>query len=202
MTTNPSSILSTTTSPTRPFLNPSNPLRFHPHSLPKRQRFRVAFPRNCAASSTPSSSPSSTEAQSPTGSDVFGPSKELSGIQPLVDKLSPPLRLATSAIVVAGAAFSGFQLGSRLGGNRNVAIGGAAVLSAAGGAVAYSLNAAVPEVAAVRLHDYVAASDDPGAVNREEIEAIAKKFVAFFFTFLLFNCSIVSLLINCQLFDN
>ncbi|KAL5757055.1 hypothetical protein ACOSQ2_021801 [Xanthoceras sorbifolium] len=163
------SLLSTTSSPTRPFLNPS-PLRFNPQPLPKRQRFRVSFPRNSAASTSASSS------SSQTGPNVFGPSKELAGIQPVVDKLSPPLRLATSAIVIAGAVFAGFKLGFRFGGNRNVAIGGAAVFGAAGGAIAYAMNAAVPEVAAVRLHDYVAGCDDPGAVKREDIEAIANKY--------------------------
>ncbi|KAH7564779.1 hypothetical protein JRO89_XS09G0025400 [Xanthoceras sorbifolium] len=127
------SLLSTTSSPTRPFLNPS-PLRFNPQPLPKRQRFRVSFPRNSAASTSASSS------SSQTGPNVFGPSKELAGIQPVVDKLSPPLRLATSAIVIAGAVFAGFKLGFRFGGNRNVAIGGAAVFGAAGGAIAYGVS--------------------------------------------------------------
>ncbi|KAK2652948.1 hypothetical protein Ddye_012804 [Dipteronia dyeriana] len=162
------SLLSTTASPTRPFLNPS-PFRFHTQPLSKRHRFKVSFPRNSAASNlAPSSSKPS--------SDVFGPSKDLSGIQPVVEKLSPPLRLATSAIVIAAAAFAGFKLGFRFGGNRNVAIGGATAFGAAGGAVAYAMNAAVPEVAAVRLHDYVAGFDDPGAVKREDIEAIASKY--------------------------
>lgn len=46
---------------------------------------------------------------------------------------------------------------------------------AAGGAAAYALNACVPEVAAARLHNYVAGHDDPGAVKNEDIEEIAKK---------------------------
>lgn len=95
-----------------------------------------------------------------------------------MDKLSPPVRLATSAVVIAGAVFSGFKLGSKYGGgSRNVAIGGAVILGAAGGAMAYAMNAAVPEVAAKRLHDYVADCNDPGAVKREDIEAIASKLV-------------------------
>lgn len=95
-----------------------------------------------------------------------------------MDKLSPPVRLATSAVVIAGAILAGFKLGSKYGdGSRNVAIGGAAVLGAAGGAMAYAMNAAVPEVAAKRLHDYVADCNDPGAVKREDIEGIANKLV-------------------------
>ena len=46
---------------------------------------------------------------------------------------------------------------------------------AAGGAAAYALNACVPEVASVSLHNYVAGCDDPGAVKKEDIEEIAKK---------------------------
>lgn len=49
-------------------------------------------------------------------------------------------------------------------------------LGAAGGAAAYALNACVPDVAAVELHNYVAGSDDPRAVKKEEIEGIAKKY--------------------------
>ncbi|KAJ0075872.1 hypothetical protein Patl1_35086 [Pistacia atlantica] len=163
--------LLTTPTPNRPllFLNPS-PLRLTSHSLPKRRRFKVSFPRNSAAQSSASTSASSTF------SDIIGPKKELEGIQPIVDKLSPPVRLATSAIVIAGAVFAGLKLGFRFGGSRNVAIGGAAVLGAAGGAVAYGLNSAVPEVAAKRLHDYVAGCDDPIAVKKEDIEAIANKY--------------------------
>ncbi|KAJ0007478.1 hypothetical protein Pint_30706 [Pistacia integerrima] len=163
--------LLTTPTPNRPllFINPS-PLRLTSHSLPKRRRFKVSFPRNSAAQSSASTSASSTF------SDIIGPKKELEGIQSIVDKLSPPVRLATSAIVIAGAVFAGLKLGFRFGSSRNVAIGGAAVLGAAGGAVAYGLNSAVPEVAAKRLHDYVAGCDDPTAVKKEDIEAIANKY--------------------------
>lgn len=167
------SLLSTPTSNTRPFLsspflNPA-PLCLTPHSLPKRRRFKVSFPRNCSASTSTAT----------TSSDIWGPRKELVGIEPVVDKLSPPVRLATSAVIIAGAMFAGFNLGSTFGRSRNVAIGGAAVLGASGGAMAYAMNAAVPEVAAKRLHDYVADCDDPGAVKKEDIEAIAKKLVQF-----------------------
>lgn len=94
----------------------------------------------------------------------------------MVEKLSPPVRLATSAIILAGAIAAGYGLGFRFGGNRNVALGGAAVAGAAGGATVYALNAAVPEVAAISLHNYVAEFDDPGAVKKEDIDRIANKY--------------------------
>ena len=93
----------------------------------------------------------------------------------MVQKLSPPVRLATSAVILAGALAAGYGLGLRFGGNRNTALGGAAILGAAGGAAAYAMNAAVPEVAAVSLHNYVAGCDGPETVRREDIENIAKK---------------------------
>lgn len=94
----------------------------------------------------------------------------------MVEKLSPPVRLATSAIILAGAIAAGYGLGFRFGGNRNVALGGAAVAGAAGGATVYALNAAVPDVAAISLHNYVAEFDDPGAVKEEDIDRIANKY--------------------------
>ncbi|KAF4387446.1 hypothetical protein F8388_011594 [Cannabis sativa] len=157
-----------------PFLNPiplrTTTSRDTTHS--RRRRFKVSVPRSAA---TPSSSDQTTVATSPPP-NVFGGSKELTGIQPLVEKLSPPVRLATSAILVAGAVAAGYGLGFRFGQSRNAALGGAVALGAAGGAAAYALNACVPEVAAVELHNYVAGSDDPKAVKKEEIEAIAKKY--------------------------
>ncbi|XP_062086719.1 protein TIC110, chloroplastic [Humulus lupulus] len=157
-----------------PFLNPiplrTTASRATAHS--RRRRFRVSVPRSAA---TPSSSDQSTVATSPPP-NVFGGSKELTGIQPLVEKFSPPVRLATSAIIVAGAVAAGYGLGFRFGQSRNAALGGAVALGAASGAAAYALNACVPEVAAVELHNYVAGSDDPKAVKKEEIEAIAKKY--------------------------
>ncbi|KAK9229964.1 hypothetical protein WN944_022931 [Citrus x changshan-huyou] len=169
---NNSSLLTTPTSNRpllfSPFLNPS--------PLPKRRRFKVSFPRNRSAATSASASAEATPTATPSD-NTWGPRKELQGIQPLVDKLSPPVRLATSAVVIAGAVFAGFKLGSKYGGgSRNVAIGGAAILGAAGGAMAYAMNAAVPEVAAKRLHDYVTDCNDPGAVKREDIEAIASKY--------------------------
>ncbi|PON41852.1 Protein TIC [Parasponia andersonii] len=152
-----------------PFLNPI-PLRASFRPLTRR-RFRVSLPRSAAASS---SDQSGVAASSPP--DVFGGKKELTGIQPLVEKLTPPLRLASSAILLAGAVAAGYGLGFRFGQTRNAALGGAVALGAAGGAAAYALNSCVPEVAAVELHNYVAGSDDPRAVKKEEIEDIAKKY--------------------------
>lgn len=51
-------------------------------------------------------------------------------------------------------------------------------LGVAGGAAAYALNAAAPQVAAVNLHNYVARFDDPAKLKKEDIEAIANKFVS------------------------
>lgn len=92
-----------------------------------------------------------------------------------MEKLSPPLRLVTSAIVFAGAVAAGYGLGLRVGKTQTTALGGAVVLGAAGGAAVYALNASVPAVAAVDLHNYVAGRDDPRAVKKEDIEGIAKK---------------------------
>jgi ApbE superfamily uncharacterized protein (UPF0280 family) len=61
-------------------------------------------------------------------------------------------------------------------------LGGAAVLGAAGAAAAYALNAAVPDVAATELHNYAAGCDDPKALNKDNIEMIAKKYMFIFFT--------------------
>ncbi|GMI96914.1 ARABIDOPSIS THALIANA TRANSLOCON AT THE INNER ENVELOPE MEMBRANE OF CHLOROPLASTS 110 [Hibiscus trionum] len=150
---------------------------FTPNPLPStRRRFRASFPRNSLSThdqSPPSTTSSSSETEKP---NIFGDPKELTGIQPLVQNLSPPVRLATSAVILAGALAAGYGLGLRFGGNRNAAFGGAAILGAAGGVAAYAVNAAVPEVAAVTLHNYVAACDGPEAIKREDIENIAKKY--------------------------
>ncbi|KAL4283427.1 hypothetical protein GQ457_16G012320 [Hibiscus cannabinus] len=159
-------------------LSPPRPLLlfpFTPNPLPStRRRFRVSLPRNSL--SPPSSASTSTSSSETEKPNIFGGPKELTGIQPLVQNLSPPVRLATSAVILAGALVAGYGLGLRFGGNRNAAFGGAAVLGAAGGAAAYAVNAAVPEVAAVTLHNYVAACDGPDAIKREDIENIAKKY--------------------------
>lgn len=91
--------------------------------------------------------------------------------------LSPPVRLATSALFIGAAIAAGYGLGSRFGKAQPAALGGAAVLGVAGGAAAYALNACVPDVAAVDLHNYAAGHDDPRAVKKDDIERIAKKSV-------------------------
>ncbi|KAL2317396.1 hypothetical protein Fmac_031272 [Flemingia macrophylla] len=153
-------------------MNPSTLTPSHTLLLPssayhaRRRRFRVSLPRcSSDAASVPPPPPPPQR-----------PPKDLKGIELLVDKLSPPARLATSAILVAGAVAAGYGLGSRFGASRYAAIGGAVALGAAGGAAAYALNAAAPQVAAVNLHNYVAAFDDPAKLKKEEIEAIAAKY--------------------------
>jgi len=171
---NPSLLAS---SPSTPFLSPI-PLKLTPSSLtlPKRHRFLVSFPRSSAAET-----PSTVTLESKPD-NVFGGKRELTGIQPIVSNLSPTLRLASSAIILAGALAAGYGLGTKFGGgSRNLALGGAAVAGAAGGAVVYALNSAVPEVAAINLHNYVSGFDDPIQVSKEEIEGIAKKLVTFNF---------------------
>ncbi|XP_061944105.1 protein TIC110, chloroplastic-like [Populus nigra] len=166
---NPSLLAS---SPSTPFLSPI-PLKLTPSSLtlPKRHRFLVSFPRSSAAET-----PSTVTLESKPD-NVFGGKRELTGIQPIVSNLSPTLRLASSAIILAGALAAGYGLGTKFGGgSRNLALGGAAVAGAAGGAVVYALNSAVPEVAAINLHNYVSGFDDPIQVSKEEIEGIAKKY--------------------------
>ncbi|KAJ6291279.1 hypothetical protein OIU76_023357 [Salix suchowensis] len=130
-----------TSSPSTPFLSPF-PLKLAPSSLtlPKRHRFLVSFPRSSSAET-----PSTLTLESKPD-NVFGGNRELTGIQPLVSNLSPPLRLASSAIILAGALAAGYGLGTKFGGgSRNLALGGAAVAGAAGGAVVFALNSAVPE---------------------------------------------------------
>lgn len=153
------------------FLNPL-PLRTATSfNLSKRRQFRVSIPRSSSEVTEETVSSSS-----PSSLDIFGGKKDLTGIQPVVRLLSPPLRLATSAIVVAGAVAAGYGLGLRFGKSRNAALGGAAALAAASGAAVYSLNSCVPDVAAVDLHNYVAGFDDPANVKKEEIESIAAKY--------------------------
>lgn len=85
------------------------------------------------------------------------------------------MRIAGSALIFAAAVAAGYGLGSKVGGNRNVAVGGAVVAGAAGAGVAYALNSCVPEVAAANLRNYVVGCDDVGAVKKEDIDAIASK---------------------------
>ncbi|KAF3611373.1 hypothetical protein DY000_02044615 [Brassica cretica] len=144
------------------FLTPL-PLRLSNSQSPSRRRYRASFPR-CAA--TPSEQPPL----------VVANKKELTGLQPIVEKMTPPVRLATSAVVLAASLASGYGLGLRLVGSKNIALGGAAVAGAAGGALVYAINSAVPEVAAIGLHNYVAEFEDPASVTKEDIEKIASRY--------------------------
>ncbi|KAJ4963444.1 hypothetical protein NE237_023383 [Protea cynaroides] len=109
----------------------------------------------------------------PIYSGVFGPKKKLRGIQLLAEALSsPPVRIASSVAIVAGALAGGYGLGRTL----NFGFSGAVALGAAGGAAIQALNSCVSEVAAVNLHNFVASCDDPESLKREDIEAISKKY--------------------------
>lgn len=154
------------------FLTPL-PLRFPKTEFPTRRRYRVSLPR-CSATFSDQLSVS-TQAKNP---DVHGNKKELTGLQPIVEKMTPPVRLATSTVVLAASLAAGYGLGFRLAGSRNIALGSAAVAGAAGGAVVYALNSAVPEVAAISLHNYVSEIEDPASVTKEDIERIADRLVA------------------------
>jgi hypothetical protein len=173
-------------------MNPStlNPSQTHPSILlpslsplrTQRRRFRVSLPRCSSDTNNPTSSSSPP-------APPKRPAKELSGIEILVDKLPLPARLATSAVIVAGAVAAGYGLGSKFGGSRNAALGGAVAVGVAGGAAAYALNATAPQVAAVSLNNYVAGFDDPSKLKKEDIEVIANKLVLIFnFFFLLEKC--------------
>ncbi|KAJ4837864.1 hypothetical protein Tsubulata_019747 [Turnera subulata] len=165
---------------------PPLPLTLTPPSLsllPKRRRFRVSVPRNSA---DPETHPSDAEGGA---SDVFGRRRELEGIKPLVGSLPPSLRLASSAVILAGAVAAGYglglQLGHRLRGKWNpaplggapaVGVAGAAAMGVAGGAMVYAMNGCAPEVAAASLHNYVAGCDDPLMVRKEEIQNILTRY--------------------------
>lgn len=153
------------------FLTPL-PLRLSKSQCPSRRRYRVSFPR-CAATSSEQPLVSAQAKKS----NVHGNKKELTGLQPIVEKMTPPVRLATSAVVLAATLASGYGLGLRLAGSRNVALGAAAAAGAAGGAAVYALNSAVPEVAAIGLHNYVAEIEDPASVTKDDIEKIASRLV-------------------------
>lgn len=147
-----------------PFLSPTTTPR---RSLTHLRRHRYKISRIRSLSGQPSTSA--------VKADVFGEERELRGLQPLVDAMSPPIRIASSVLIVAAAVAAGYGLGSRFGGSRNAGLGGAMVIGAAGVGAAYALNACVPEVAAANLHNYVVGCDDPGAIKKEDIEAIASK---------------------------
>lgn len=148
------------------FLNPT-PLRLTPKFYLKRR-----------IQSTVISSSSASLQHKPTSvnPDVFGGKKELSPIQSLVDAMSPPIRIASSALIFAAAIAAGYGLGLRFGGSRNAGLGGAIAFGAAGAGAAYALNSCAPQVAAINLHNYVADFDNPAALNKEDIESIANKY--------------------------
>ncbi|CAA6660590.1 unnamed protein product [Spirodela intermedia] len=170
------SLLCTTSSPSS---SPYLAAQFGPYvgrnplflSLPVkggRVRYRVSLVRNSA------SSEAAEEKVTPSSSSVFGGKRELSGVQIVADGLSPPVRLASSVVIVAGALAAGYGLGLRFGGSRTIGLGAAAVVGAAGSAAAYALNACVPEVAAVNLHNLVAGHDDPTTLRKEDVEELAE----------------------------
>ncbi|XP_058092916.1 protein TIC110, chloroplastic-like [Magnolia sinica] len=149
----------------------SNPLRFkNPRKsfLTRNPSPKIAVVRNSVSEAI--------EPDNSVNSAIFGGKKQLPGPQALIDGLSPPVRLATSAVFVAGALAAGYGLGFRFGGTRATGLGGAVALGAAGGAAVYAMNACVPEVAAVSLHNYVVGSDDPGTLKREDVEEIAQRY--------------------------
>ncbi|XP_027090876.1 protein TIC110, chloroplastic-like isoform X2 [Coffea arabica] len=164
-----------------PFL-PPNPLRlsttlaYHQSRRRRRRRYRISTIRSASIPTSLSASSSSDQPIKAIEPDVFGGKKELTGFQALVDAMSPTVRIASSALIFAGAIAAGYGLGSKFGGSRNVAMGGAVALGTAGAGVAYALNSCVPEVAAVNLHNYVADFDDPAVLNKEDIEAIANRY--------------------------
>lgn len=177
---NPSVLLSTNPSSQNPrilfspFIS-STPIRLSTSgSFCGRLRYRISTVRSCAT--TGLSASSSDQPSKPAKSDLFGGKRELTGVQSLVDSMSPPIRIASTTLIVAGAIAAGYGLGSRFGGSRNVALGGAVALGAAGAGAAYALNSCVPEVAAANLHNYVVDIDDPGALKKEDVEAIANKY--------------------------
>ncbi|KAG9441612.1 hypothetical protein H6P81_017466 [Aristolochia fimbriata] len=146
-----------------------------PNFLPTRKcRRRRYLVTNSA--STSESSNSVSDSGSGVSSSIFGGRKELSGQQALVSGMSSSARVATSVVVVAGALAAGYALGFKLGGSREKALGGAVALGAAGGAAVYALNSSVPGAAAVHLHNLVASCDDPGALEKEDVEMIAERF--------------------------
>lgn len=168
---NPSILLSTTPSTPHPktlLLTPLLPstTQFHLSSINlRRRRYKISSIR----------SQSDQSLTSDVKPNVFGEKRELTGVQSLVDAMSPPVRIASAVLVVAAAAAAGYGVGSRFGGFRNAGLGGAVVFGAAGAGAAYAMNSCVPDVAAANLHNYVVGCGDPGSVKKEDIEAIANK---------------------------
>ncbi|XAR58860.1 hypothetical protein NMG60_11014426 [Bertholletia excelsa] len=131
-----------------------------------RRRYRI-FTVKCCSRTLP---------DQPGGHDVFGGKKNLTGIQYVVEVMSLPVRLVISALIVAAAAAAGYALGALFGGSRNASLGGVLALGVAGAGAVAALNSCVPEVAAVKLHNYVAGFDDPMLLKKDKIEAIANKY--------------------------
>ncbi|KAL3530956.1 hypothetical protein ACH5RR_010278 [Cinchona calisaya] len=163
-----------------PFLPSNNPLRLskttltHHHIRHLRLRYCIPTIRSASIATT---FPFDQPTAEPIKPDVFWGQKELTGIQSLVDAMSPPVRISSSALIFAAAIAAGYGLGSKFGGgSRNVALAGAVALGAAGAGAAFALNSCVPEVAAVNLHNFVADVDDPASLKKDDIEAIANKY--------------------------
>uniref|UniRef100_A0A0D9XKZ3 Uncharacterized protein n=1 Tax=Leersia perrieri TaxID=77586 RepID=A0A0D9XKZ3_9ORYZ len=158
--------------------SPSPPLLFSPLKPLHLLRFPPRRPR-CTASASRLRSRRllCCAAAASSGEEVFGPRRELTGLQPVVEALPPAARTAAELAVCAAAVAAGYGIGLRAGGgSRAVAVAGAAVLGAASVAGAAAVNSVVPEVAAVGLHNYVAGCDDPNQLEGGEVEAIANKY--------------------------
>ncbi|KAL2477808.1 protein TIC [Forsythia ovata] len=82
---------------------------------------------------------------------------ELTGVQSLVNATSPPIWIASSALIFAAVVTARYGLGYRFGGSCNADLGGAVALGAVGAGAAYALNSCVPEVVAANLHNVVVA---------------------------------------------
>ncbi|CAA2951304.1 TIC110, chloroplastic isoform X1 [Olea europaea subsp. europaea] len=98
----------------------------------RRYRYTISTVRDSSLeqnSSTISAFPSRIAVKA----DVFGEKRELTGVQSLVDVMSPPIRIAGSALVFAAAVAAGYGLGSR-----NAGLGGAVAFGAAGAGAAYA----------------------------------------------------------------
>ncbi|KAF0933926.1 hypothetical protein E2562_020840 [Oryza meyeriana var. granulata] len=68
-----------------------------------------------------------------SGEEVFGPRRELTGVQPLVDALPPAARMAAELAVAAAVVAAGYGIGLRArGGSRAVAVAGFVVVSGGG----------------------------------------------------------------------
>ncbi|CAA2959433.1 TIC110, chloroplastic isoform X1 [Olea europaea subsp. europaea] len=103
----------------------------------RRYRYTISTVRASSLEQNPSTI-SAFPSSVAVNSDVFGEKRELTGVQYLVDVMSPPIRIAGSALVFAAAVAAGYGLGSRFGGSRNAGLGGAVAFGAAGAGAAYA----------------------------------------------------------------